>query len=269
MAIRIRIPRWHEMDKNATPLPQLAEDFLLAKRSSGCSEKTISWYRDNLLAYMRFLENEGEPPILRSFSVKNVRRFFREQPIRNPLCHSLSTTESASRQIWNLGSPTWTGSTRRSNALGTGCTTASIIQIIPSGLGTDWEGTARGKPIGRPGPHYGAIRGLLGPLTPAANSRVPRSCQVALQLQGAEVHLGVLDGDDVVLWHRHAAAQKTGDVLLQLGLEVPVSGITPATTANNIRQSGTERYVAGRTSDDKDCVSLGRVHGQITQGQPQ
>lgn len=75
MAMRIRIPRWHEMDKNATPLPQLAEDFLLAKRSSGCSEKTVSWYRDNLLAYMRFLEKEGESPILRSFTAEGVQRF--------------------------------------------------------------------------------------------------------------------------------------------------------------------------------------------------
>lgn len=75
MAIRIKIPRWHEVDKNMTGLPEVTQDFLLAKRSSGCSEKTISWYRDNLLAYMRFLENEGEPPILRSFSVENVRRF--------------------------------------------------------------------------------------------------------------------------------------------------------------------------------------------------
>jgi hypothetical protein len=63
------------MDKKGTPLPQLFEDFLLAKRSAGCSAKTVSWYRDNLTGYLRFLQEEGEPPVLRSFTGDSVRRF--------------------------------------------------------------------------------------------------------------------------------------------------------------------------------------------------
>ena len=41
MAVRIRIPGWHEMDKNCTPLLQLVEDFLLAKRSAVCSDCSV------------------------------------------------------------------------------------------------------------------------------------------------------------------------------------------------------------------------------------
>ena len=75
MALRLRVPRWHEMDKRETPLAQLAEDFLLAKRSAGCSDKTGSWYRENVRGFLRFLEAEGTPPILKSFSVETVRRY--------------------------------------------------------------------------------------------------------------------------------------------------------------------------------------------------
>jgi integrase/recombinase XerC len=75
MALRLRVPRWHEMNKRETPLAQLAEDFLLAKRSAGCSDKTGSWYRENLRGFPRFLDAEGTAPILKSFSVETVRRY--------------------------------------------------------------------------------------------------------------------------------------------------------------------------------------------------
>jgi len=63
------------MDKNGTPLLQLVEDFLLAKRSAGCSDKTVSWYRDNLTGYLRFLQEEGETLVLRSLTADSVRHF--------------------------------------------------------------------------------------------------------------------------------------------------------------------------------------------------
>ncbi len=40
MAMRLKFPGWHDVDKKDTPLPQLFEDLLLAKWSAGCSEKT-------------------------------------------------------------------------------------------------------------------------------------------------------------------------------------------------------------------------------------
>jgi len=75
MRMRKRDIRWQEMDKRNTPFTHLIDDFLLAKRSAGCSEKTISWYRANILIYLRFLEGEGHPPLLRSFSADSVRRY--------------------------------------------------------------------------------------------------------------------------------------------------------------------------------------------------
>jgi site-specific recombinase XerD len=74
MAMRIRFPGWREVDKTRTPLERLFEDLLLAKRSSGCSAKTVSWYRDNLGSYQRFL-GPGERPELRDFTPGSVRRY--------------------------------------------------------------------------------------------------------------------------------------------------------------------------------------------------
>ncbi len=73
MAMRIRFSGWRDVDKTKTPLAQLFEDFLLAKRSSGCSPKTATWYRDNLSSYTRFLAVEGAA--LRDFTPDSVRRY--------------------------------------------------------------------------------------------------------------------------------------------------------------------------------------------------
>jgi len=75
MSMKFHIPRWREMDKSRVPLDQLIEDFLLAKRSAGCSEKTVSWYGDNLRRFLRFLAEEGQAPVLKSFSAPAARRF--------------------------------------------------------------------------------------------------------------------------------------------------------------------------------------------------
>jgi hypothetical protein len=68
MCPRLRLPKWNYMDKGNIRLGQLVEDFLLAKRSAGCSTKTTSWYADTLSLYLRFLEAQGLPLILRSLS---------------------------------------------------------------------------------------------------------------------------------------------------------------------------------------------------------
>lgn len=74
MTMRIRFSRWRDVDKTNTPLSQLFEDFLLAKRSSGCSAKTVSWYRDNLCSYRKFVE-AGQSAELRDFTAESVRRY--------------------------------------------------------------------------------------------------------------------------------------------------------------------------------------------------
>ena len=75
MVLKLRFPGWRDVDKNGTPLTQLFEDFLLAKRSAGCSEKTVSWYQDNLRAYLKFLQTDGSLPVLRDFGAGGVRRY--------------------------------------------------------------------------------------------------------------------------------------------------------------------------------------------------
>ena len=75
MGLKLRLPNWRDMDKNDTPLTQLFEDFLLAKRSAGCSENTVTWYRDNLRAYLRFLQADGSLPVLADFGASSVRRY--------------------------------------------------------------------------------------------------------------------------------------------------------------------------------------------------
>ncbi|OFW64823.1 MAG: hypothetical protein A2Y74_06320 [Actinobacteria bacterium RBG_13_63_9] len=89
------------MDKRNTPFDRLIDDFLLAKRSAGCSEKTLSWYRDNILNYQRFLEGEGNPALLKSFSADSVRRYtvhlqgrrvkFENNPLRRTVGQALSS----------------------------------------------------------------------------------------------------------------------------------------------------------------------------------
>ena len=75
MVLKLRFPGWRDVDKKDTPLTQLFEDFLLAKRSAGCSEKTVSWYQDNLRAYLKFLQTDGSLPVLRDFGAGGVRRY--------------------------------------------------------------------------------------------------------------------------------------------------------------------------------------------------
>lgn len=66
---------WREMDKQGTALNLLIEDFLLVKRSQGCSPRTVAWYRSNLKQFARELEKRGEKPVLASFTAANVRRY--------------------------------------------------------------------------------------------------------------------------------------------------------------------------------------------------
>ena len=101
MKVKKRDIRWQEMDKKNTPFNRLIDDFLLAKRSAGCSEKTVSWYRDNILNYVRFLEGEGNPAVLKSFSADSVRRYtvhlqgrrvkFENNPLRKTVGQALSS----------------------------------------------------------------------------------------------------------------------------------------------------------------------------------
>jgi len=101
MKMRKRDIRWQDMDKKNTPFNRLIDDFLLAKRSAGCSEKTVSWYSANILIYLRFLEEEGHPPLLRSFTADSVRRYtvhlqgrrvkFENNPLRRTVGQALSS----------------------------------------------------------------------------------------------------------------------------------------------------------------------------------
>ena len=75
MGLKLRFPNWRDMDKKDTPLTQLFEDFLLAKRSAGCSENTVIWYRANLRAYLRFLQADSSLPVLGDFGASGVRRY--------------------------------------------------------------------------------------------------------------------------------------------------------------------------------------------------
>lgn len=75
MAMKLRLPGWPDMNKDSTPLQQLHEDFLLTKRSAGCSKNTIDWYRSNLTLYRRWLADSGAEPVLRTFTADSVRRF--------------------------------------------------------------------------------------------------------------------------------------------------------------------------------------------------
>jgi site-specific recombinase XerD len=75
MGKKCKILRWHVVDKKDTPLAQLFEDFLLAKRSAACSGSTVSWYRENLRAFAKFLGTDRIQPALRDFGPDAVRRY--------------------------------------------------------------------------------------------------------------------------------------------------------------------------------------------------
>ncbi len=47
MKMRKRAIRWQDMDKKSTPFNRLIDDFLLTKRSAGCSEKTLEAVRNS------------------------------------------------------------------------------------------------------------------------------------------------------------------------------------------------------------------------------
>ncbi len=167
MKMRKRNIRWQEMDKRNTPFDRLIDDFLLAKRAAGCSDKTLSWYRANITIYVRFLEAEGYPPLLKSFSADSVRRYtvhlqgrrvkFENNPLRRTEGQALSS-QSVFGYVATLGVfATWLAAE--------GYTRDNILRGVPR---------PRKRKTVVSGLSRGEIRASSGPRSQTHPSRCPR-----------------------------------------------------------------------------------------------
>jgi site-specific recombinase XerD len=75
LSLRVKIPRWEEMEKYSIELGTLAMQYELYNRTEGKSQATIKWYNLALKQFASFLEKEKIPPVLAGLGEAEVRRF--------------------------------------------------------------------------------------------------------------------------------------------------------------------------------------------------
>lgn len=70
-----RIRNWLDINMAELDLLKLITHFAQSNKAEGKSPKTVSWYSDMLLDFVKYLKQTGRRPILAEFCVINVRNY--------------------------------------------------------------------------------------------------------------------------------------------------------------------------------------------------
>ena len=69
------IRNWLDIKMKGLDLGKLITHFAHSNRSEGKSPKTVSWYSDMLLDFVKYIKQTGKHPTLAECNVKNVREY--------------------------------------------------------------------------------------------------------------------------------------------------------------------------------------------------